>query len=122
MPVVSLPMVERAELLLSSLEAEREVTLVSEEGLLLPTSSLLLALHSPSLASLLASLPPTPPSISVPAPALPLRLLLKLLSRGVVEGGETGQKGIGNKTLVFKICALSPPMSNISVGICYIQC
>ena len=85
--MVSLPIVERPELLLSSLEAEREVTLVSEEGLLLPTSSLLLALHSPSLASLLASLPPTPSSISVPAPALPLRFLLKLLARGVVEGG-----------------------------------
>ena len=87
MPVVSLPIVERPELLLSSLEAEREVTLVSEDGLLLPTSSLLLALHSPSLASLLASLPSTPSSISVPAPALPLRFLLKLLARGVVEGG-----------------------------------
>ena len=86
MPVVSLPPPERPLLPLHLLQEQREVELVSQEGLLLPCSRLLLVLHSPLLASLL---PPsfTPASLLVPAPALSLRLLLHLLARGRVEGG-----------------------------------
>ena len=57
--------------------------LVSSEGFFLPTHSLLLTLHSPSLSSLLSSVPPSSlPSLHLPFPALTLSSLLSLLATG----------------------------------------
>ena len=83
-----------------------EVHLVSQEGLLLTTSPLLLALHSPLLAPLLTS----PTSISVAAPAPALLLLLELLGGGEVRGGARalGQVRAAASTLGIQLPEVEP--------------
>ena len=58
-----------------------DLWLVSSEGYSLPSHSLLLCLHSPSLRHLLSSLP-SPNCLSLPLPALTLSSLLSLLTSG----------------------------------------
>ena len=67
-----------------------DLWLVSSEGFSLPTHTSLLTMHSPLLKTLLSStsyfkVNSFSNSLSVPIPALPLSLLLKLLSEGSVS-------------------------------------
>ena len=64
-----------------------DLWLVSSEGFSLPTFASLLTLHSPLLRTLLSSTTNTSStsSLSLPVPALPLHLLLSLLSQGSVS-------------------------------------
>ena len=60
--------------------------LVSSEGFSLPTQASLLTLHSPMIKTILSSFTSSySNSLSVPVPALPLSLLLTLLSKGSVS-------------------------------------
>ena len=61
--------------------SDPDVNLVSIEGFLVPTHSMLLSLHSPYLRPLLIS-SSTSLAISIPLPAHPLAALLGLLATG----------------------------------------
>ena len=65
-----------------------DLTLLPEDGVPITTHSLTLCLYSPFLRRLLSSLPPSPLSLSVPAPSSPILLLLKLSSVGLVMGQD----------------------------------
>ena len=70
-------------------EQDQDLILIPENGLPVITHSLNLSLHSPSLRTLLSSLPPSSPhSLSIPAPYSTLTNLLKLIIKGQVKGNS----------------------------------
>ena len=80
-----------ASILESCREQDQDLILIPQNGLPVITHSLNLSLHSPSLRTLMASLPPSSPhSLSIPAPYSTLTNLLKLLIKGQVSQQQAG--------------------------------
>ena len=92
-----------------------DLWLVSSEGYSLPTYASLLTLHSPLIKTLLVSSNSSPSStstLSLPVPALPLQLLLSLLSEGSVSHHQP-----------FNPLEVFPPnLSYFHLNISFIRC